>query len=68
MPLQAPVLALSVWPSFVVPEIFGSSVLAGARATTTALWAEVAGAEELAALVAMTATRRVEPTSPWTRT
>src|SRR5947208_2744884 len=64
-PVQVPVLAVSVWPSCAVPEIAGRLTFDGARnaAVTTAVWGEVAGAEEPAVFEATTDTRSVLPTS-----
>ena len=60
-----PVDAVSVEPTATVPEIDGSAVLTGALAAgaeTTAVGAEVAEADP-SVFVAVTATRRVVPTS-----
>jgi len=44
VPLQAPVLAVSVWPSVAVPVIAGRAVFEGATAATTAVAWEVLAA------------------------
>ena len=59
-----PVVAVSVWPDFAVPEMVGRTVLAGAAPDgTTTVWAELAGADGPTAFDAVTATLKVEPTS-----
>jgi hypothetical protein len=58
------VLALSVCPTCALPEIVGNAVLAGgAEEGTTAVCAELAGAELPAEFEAVTATLSVEPAS-----
>ena len=65
MPVQVPVVELSVDPSSSAPEITGSAVFTGGAAAITAVCAEVA--EELPAVfVPVTTTRIVEATSPAT--
>ena len=63
VPVQAPVDAVSVCPSVAVPEIVGGAVFAGGAAAAT--WAVCADSAVLepAALVAVTSTRTVVPTS-----
>ena len=64
VPLHVPFAAVSVAPSWAVPEIDGAVVLTGAlRADTTALGSDSAFAVPLP-FVAVTRTRSVEPTSP----
>jgi hypothetical protein len=59
--------ALSVWPTWVVPEIVGSAVFVGAETVTVVPVTTVVGAEVAVVVplefVAETATRIVEPTS-----
>ena len=62
VPFQVPVSAVSVSPSRAVPEIEGSFSLVGGAATTTAVFSEVAGVSP-PPFLAVTMTRRVEPTS-----
>jgi hypothetical protein len=62
VPVQVPVVAVSVCPSCAVPEIVGNEVFAGATPVTTAVALDVAGVEP-AAFAAVTTTRSVEPTS-----
>jgi hypothetical protein len=68
-PDHVPVDVVRVWPSALEPEIAGRDVFAGADvgagagATTTAVAADDAAAEP-PALVAVTTTRIVRPTSP----
>src|SRR5579862_8259252 len=70
VPLQAPLSAVSVWPSWVVPEIVGGDVFvtltvvaaAGVAAVATAVATEVTEIVP-SALVAVTTTRRVLPMS-----
>ncbi len=64
MPLQLPGLAVRVWPLCGVPEIVGGWVLTGGVdcPCTTAVGLDVAVACP-ATFEAVTATRRVEPTS-----
>jgi hypothetical protein len=64
LPVQSPTDAVSVCPSRGVPEIAGSATFAGAAtaAVTTVVGCELAAAEP-PALVAVTTTRRVLPTS-----
>ena len=67
VPVQVPLPAVSVWPSFAVPLIVGATVLTGAVGATTPVWAAVA--DELPpAFVPVTTTRIVPPTSAlvWT--
>ena len=60
---QLPLLTLSVWPSWAVPESVGAAVLTGGLpATTTPVALETAWPEP-AELVAVTWTRSVCPTS-----
>jgi hypothetical protein len=61
-----PTAPVSICPSFTVPAIEGATVFAGASAATFALAAELAEAEP-AALLAVTLTRMVSPTSPAAR-
>jgi hypothetical protein len=62
VPDQVPTAALSVWPSWTVPEIVGGDVFAGGMAATTAVCTDVAPAAP-PAFDAVTTTRIVEPTS-----
>ena len=64
VPLHAPGLAVSVCPTVAVPEIVGGDVLPGGddAGCTTGVAADVAVAAP-AELVAVTATRKVSPTS-----
>ncbi len=63
MPVQVPLSPVSFWPSWAVPEIVGGAVFLGtAFAETTAVWADCAESEP-SALVAVTRTRIVLPTS-----
>jgi hypothetical protein len=62
VPAQVPGSAVSVRPSRGVPEIVGGEVLIGAPTVTVALWLEVPVSKP-AALVPVTTTRIVEPTS-----
>ena len=62
MPVQVPVLALSVWPSRATPESAGAAVLTGATGSTVPDGTECAVAEP-AALEAVTSLRIVEPMS-----
>lgn len=66
MPVQVPLSAVSVWPSWAVPEIVGGDVLAGlavvAAAVATAVAAEVAVTVP-SAFLAVTTKRSVLPTS-----
>jgi hypothetical protein len=59
--------AVSVWPTTALPLIAGSAVFAGAvptgAAATRAVWLDAAVVDP-PAFVAVTATRRVKPTSP----
>lgn len=56
-------LAVSVEPSIIVPEIVGAEVFTGAGVGTTGVAAEVALADP-PAFVAVTVTSIVSPTSP----
>ena len=67
VPVHVPVPPVSVWPSVVVPVIAGRTVLSGGVAAITALAALVAGTEP-AALLAVTTSRIVAPTSVDVRT
>ena len=67
MPVQVPVVAVSVWPSFAVPLIVGATVLTGGAAVITAVWALVALLLPTP-LVAVTVRRSVLPTSVAVRT
>ena len=65
LPLHVPLLVVSVWPWVVVPLIAGSALFVGAArggAWTAAVCDDVAGVEP-PALVAVTTTRMVSPTS-----
>jgi hypothetical protein len=62
VPVQVPVEDVSVWPSSVVPEIAGGTVLTGGSASTSAVSSLVAGVEP-AGFVAVTRTRIFVPTS-----
>ncbi len=62
MPVQTPVLALSVCPCTALPAICGSAVLAGGDEPTAAVAAEIAVALP-PSFVAVTATRIVCPAS-----
>src|SRR5215211_2458205 len=62
VPDHAPLSAVNVCSSCAVPPIVGNAVLTGAAPATTAVAAEVALLEP-AVLLAVTATRRVRPTS-----
>ena len=62
VPVQAPLVAVSVMPSLAVPVIAGGVVFAGADAVTTAVSADVDWAEP-APLPAVTVTLSLEPTS-----
>jgi hypothetical protein len=62
VPVQVPLVPLSVWPSCAVPEMVGSDVLTGGVGATTAVCALVA-LELPAELVPVTRKRIVEPTS-----
>ena len=64
MPVQVPVVVVSVDPSTAEPEITRSAVLAGAdTAVTTAVCSDPALAEP-SAFDAVTRTRSVKPMSP----
>jgi hypothetical protein len=62
VPVQVPLLAVSVWPSAGVPEIVGRTVLTGGAALTVEVCTLVA-LELPATLVPVTTTRIVAPTS-----
>jgi hypothetical protein len=62
VPVQAPVVAVSVSPSRGVPETVGGDVLCAASAATASVGAEVAGVSP-PSLRAVTTTRSVAPTS-----
>jgi hypothetical protein len=59
VPVQVPVVAVSVWPCCAVPEIVGIAVLTGGVAVTLEVWLLVAGTVA-AEFVASTTTRIVE--------
>ena len=64
-------MPVSVCPTWAVPVIVGRAVLTGTvpvAAVTAAVWAELAGRLGPAVLLAVTWSRRVEPTSAATGT
>ncbi len=63
MPVQVPGFAVSVWPAWGVPEIVGGDVFFGANAATTIAVAFDTATPLPSALVAVTRTRIVKPTS-----
>src|SRR2546425_907721 len=62
--VHVPWCSVSVWPCWAVPLIVGGEVLVGTGGTTTAVAAEVAGAPGPVALLAVSCTLIVWPTSP----
>ena len=63
MPVHVPGLAVNVWFACGTPLMAGGAVFAGTIAEPEEVAAEIAVADP-ALLVAVTATRKVEPTSP----
>jgi hypothetical protein len=69
VPLQLPLVAVSVWPSSAVPEIDGAAVFCGAAGATAGTARVASDVDDVcpAAFAAVTATRSRWPTSAaWT--